>query len=89
MEMATNYCFWLALLMQLQPLDDPFALLAPDPGHSTRIEIRQWLIGESDVGVLVVVFTVREAGNVYRVISARRANRSERKQYDERKKLPI
>ena len=34
--------------------DDPWALLAPDPKHSGS-EPRSWLIGEADVGVLVVV----------------------------------
>ena len=38
--------------------DDPNSLRAPDPAHSTPMEERSWLIGESDVGVLVVVFTV-------------------------------
>ena len=39
--------------------DDPFALIAPDEKHSDAGEIREWLIGESDDGVLVVVFTRR------------------------------
>jgi uncharacterized protein len=39
--------------------DDPYALVAPDPRHSSASEERTWLIGESDSGVLVVVFTVR------------------------------
>jgi hypothetical protein len=37
------------------------ALVAPDPRHSSAGEERTWLVGESDSGVLVVVFTVREA----------------------------
>ena len=65
--------------------DDPFALLADDASHSTRTEQREWLIGESDRGVLVVVFTRREQGRVYRLISARTANRQERKQYEDAK----
>jgi uncharacterized DUF497 family protein len=40
--------------------DDPFALIAPDPMHSTSTEERRWLIGEADTGVLVVVFAVSE-----------------------------
>jgi uncharacterized protein len=63
--------------------DDPFALIAPDEKHSITGEIREWLIGESDNGVLVVVFTRREEGQVYRVISARRASRRERRSYEE------
>ena len=69
--------------------DDPFALVAPDPRHSTATEERRWLIGESDVGVLVVVFTARQPGNVRRVISARRANRRERLRYEEAKRVPF
>ena len=34
--------------------DDPFQLRAPDLKHSTPSEIRQWLIGKADVGVLVI-----------------------------------
>jgi uncharacterized DUF497 family protein len=69
--------------------DDPYALIAPDPSHSTMTELREWLIGEADTGLLVVVFTIRQAGNVYRIISARPANRKERKRYVESKKLSI
>ena len=37
---------------------DPYALIAPsDEKHSSAGERREWLIGESDQGVLVVVFT--------------------------------
>lgn len=68
--------------------DDPFALVTLDVKHST-FEKREWLIGESDVGVLVVVFTVRQPGNIYRVITARKAKRKERKRYEEIKRLSI
>jgi uncharacterized DUF497 family protein len=47
------------------------------------------LIGESDVGVLVVVFTVRSPGDVHRLISARRANRKERTRYEDAKAVPL
>jgi uncharacterized DUF497 family protein len=69
--------------------DDPYALVAPDPRHSGAGEERTWLIGESDSGVLVVVFTVREAGAVTRLISARRASRRERKRYEESKGISV
>jgi uncharacterized DUF497 family protein len=69
--------------------DDPFALVAPDPSHSTAAEERRWLIGEADAGVLVVVFTIRAAGDVYRIISARRANRKERRRYEQSKGIPV
>ena len=69
--------------------DDPFALVAPDAAHSTPQEERRWLIGGSDSGVLVVVFTIRHPGNVHRIISARPANRKERQRYAESKELPL
>ena len=69
--------------------DDPFALMAADAAHSTPTEDRRWLIGEADVGVLVVVFTVRMPGDIYRIISARRASRKERKRYEESKGISL
>ena len=69
--------------------DDPFALIAADRSHSTASEERHWLIGESDVGVLVVVFTIRHPGNIYRLISARPASRKERFRYEEAKRVPL
>jgi len=69
--------------------DDPFALIAPDERHSRAEEMREWLIGESDIGVLVVVFTRRQTGRVYRIISARRASRRERRRYEEFKRVSL
>ncbi|MEK7745899.1 MAG: BrnT family toxin, partial [Elusimicrobiota bacterium] len=39
--------------------DDPFQLRAPDPKHSSPGEKREWLIGKADMGVLVIIFTIR------------------------------
>lgn len=69
--------------------DDPNALLAPDPKHSARGETREWLIGKSDSGVLVVIFTRRIKGRVYRIISARRANQRERNLYEQYKRISL
>ena len=69
--------------------DDPFALIAPDRKHSAANEERHWLIGESDIGVVVVVFTVRQPDNTHRLISARRAGRKERTHYEEAKGIPV
>ena len=69
--------------------DDPFALMAPDPKHSTASEERRWLIGESDIGVVVVVFTIRQPDSIYRLITARRASRKERSRYEEAKRIPL
>jgi hypothetical protein len=69
--------------------DDPFALIAPDLDHSTVDEIREWIIGQSDRGVLVVVFTIRQPKDVYRIISARKANGKERKRYEKSKGIPF
>ncbi len=64
--------------------DDSCALMVEDERHSSR-ERRQWLIGDSGEKVVVVVFTIRPpAGNI-RIVSARRANRRERRLYEESK----
>ena len=69
--------------------DDPYALIAPDEKHSSPNEKREWIIGESDLGILVVVFTKRLRDSIYRLINARRANQKERKRYEEYKKLSV
>ena len=69
--------------------DDPQALVAFDEKHSNENELREWIIGLSDNGVLVVVFTKRLKNTVYRIISARKANKKERSRYEEFKKLPL
>jgi len=69
--------------------DDPQALIAPDEKHSTPSDVREWIIGLSDKGVLVVIFTKRLSGRMYRLISARKANKRERKLYEEFKKLSL
>jgi uncharacterized protein len=58
-------------------LDDN-ALLIDDPDHSVD-EVRFLLLGlSSSLRLLVVCHCVREAGNVIRIISARKADCSER-----------
>jgi uncharacterized protein len=58
---------------------DPLALIVEDSGHSENARI----IGESSaMRVLLVVF-VEQAGDVQRIISARRATRHERRRYEE------
>lgn len=60
---------------------DPLALIAPDPEHSIEEE-REWIVGESYEGrLLVVVYTQR--GETIRIISARPATKRERQQYAE------
>lgn len=67
--------------------DDPFALLARDEKHSNESEFREFLLGESDHGILMVIFTVRNIR--YRIISARKANRKERAGYEKAKRISI
>jgi len=69
--------------------DDPDAWLAPDTAHSTAKELREWLIGNSDEGLVVVAFTRRAAGSVVRIISARRAGRRDRRKYEALKRLSV
>jgi uncharacterized protein len=72
--------------MALFAFDDPYALIVNDEKHS-KTEHRQWLIGDCGEKVLVIVFTVRQPHGNIRLVSARRANRRERKLYEESKGL--
>ena len=63
--------------------DDPFALIYADIGHSFQ-EPRSWLIGESDLGVVVVVYSEKET---CRLISARMAGKKERLEYEKYKSI--
>lgn len=66
---------------------DDYGLVLPDPDHSSMDEQRLILIGMSAaLRVLVVVHCERAGGDIIRLISARRATRSERAQYDARGK---
>jgi uncharacterized DUF497 family protein len=61
---------------------DEQALLIADPGHSSQ-EDRFVLLGLSAaLRVLVVCHCYRETGGTIRIISARKANRSERSDYE-------
>jgi len=63
---------------------DEEALVIEDPDHS-EAEDRFILLGLSAaLRVLSVCHCVRESGSVIRIISARKANRSEQDQYSER-----
>jgi hypothetical protein len=60
---------------------DENARLIDDPDHSVD-EARFLILGlSSALRVLIVCHCVRESGNVIRIISARKANRSERSAY--------
>jgi uncharacterized DUF497 family protein len=61
------------------------ALLRPDEGHSDQ-EDRFVLLGLSGrMRTLVVCHCYRQGDEVIRLISARKANSVERKQYDDRR----
>lgn len=61
---------------------DEDALLIPDVAHSHEDE-RFILLGMSlELRALVVIHCYREAAEVIRIISARRANQPEREQYE-------
>ena len=63
---------------------DEHALLLADPEHSDA-EDRFLLLGlRSGLRMLVVVHCYRTGDTVIRLVSARRADLSERRQYDER-----
>ena len=59
---------------------DPHLMFTVDPEHSYGEE-REWAIGETDKGsILVVVFTMRE--DEIRIISARPATKQEINRYE-------
>ena len=60
---------------------DPLAVSGPDPDHSAG-ELRYVSFGLSSLGRLLVVAHTDRPGSI-RIISARRADRSERKMYEE------
>jgi uncharacterized DUF497 family protein len=65
--------------------EDDDALLIPDPDHSTD-EDRYILLGLSGaLRVLVVVHCEREDGDVIRIISARKATKSEQATYTDQR----
>ncbi len=71
--------------------DDSFGLRVEDIAHSTLEERRLWQIGESDFGVIVVVFVIHgeKSREKYRLISARKASKRERALYEINKRIPI
>lgn len=62
-------------------LNDPLSVTIPDPDHSEHEE-RMLILGRSTMGNLLVVAHA-ERGHRIRLISARRANRRERRDYEE------
>jgi uncharacterized protein len=61
--------------------DDPLARIDPDPDHSDD-ENRELIFGHSSRGRLLLVSFV-ERGDSVRIISAREADKEERKRYEE------
>ncbi len=60
---------------------DPYLLFTEDSQHSQEEE-REWAIGVSENGsLIVIVFTIRD--EKIRIISARKATKNERKQYEQ------
>ena len=65
---------------------DPFARIELDVDHSDA-EDRYWHIGLTEAGLLVVTYAIRQPGNMYRIISARKADRKEREKYANYKRI--
>jgi uncharacterized protein len=60
---------------------DPLSLAIPDPAHS-QVEDRFIILGSSHLRKLLVVVHTERRDNI-RIISARRASRKERRDYEE------
>jgi uncharacterized DUF497 family protein len=65
---------------------DPFGRIELDVEHSED-EDRYWQIGMTPAGLVVVVYTIRQPGNIYRIITARKATRKERQRYENFKRI--
>lgn len=63
---------------------DPFELVLADPDHSES-ESRFLSFGISEAGRLIVVSYTERSSGIIRIISARKASRNERRQYEERR----
>ncbi len=63
--------------------NDEFARIIRDPDHSEKGEESFVMIGVSDRLRLLVVCHCESNGNTIRIISARKANSREKKQYEE------
>ena len=60
---------------------DRFALFQSDPDHSAE-EDRFLLLGQSELGrIIVVSHCFRQEDTVIRIVSARKASRTERREY--------
>lgn len=53
------------------------------PAQTIEGEVRFKAIGQLDDAIIAVIYTDREKGRVCRIISARRASRNERRQYQD------
>ena len=60
---------------------DPERLELFDGTHTTMSEERWVIIGNVNMKILFVVVVVRQADNLIRIISARRATKKEQKEY--------
>ncbi len=65
----------------IEALEDEFGLDDFDDSHSDFSENRFSRIGLSYKGVLFVIYTIRDENGIYRIISARKAEKSEEKLY--------
>jgi uncharacterized DUF497 family protein len=66
--------------------DDEHHFITYDRDHSVQSEERFQLLGytkEPNARIVVIVFTVKEPDSVHRIISARPANRRERRIYEQ------
>jgi uncharacterized DUF497 family protein len=60
---------------------DPFVIVEIDDEHSDD-ELRERLLGMTSKGLVIFVTRERRSGQTFRIISARKANGSERVKYE-------
>ncbi len=67
--------------------DDPLACIFDDKDHSVEEE-REIIIGNSILGQLLVISFTERLDDVIRIISARKATKIERQEYEENANFP-
>lgn len=61
-------------------------LIESDIKHS-QAEDREYALGETESGLIFVIYTIRLTPLRNRIISARKATKNERKEYEKRKRI--
>ena len=65
---------------------DENAIIFKDLYHSTKLEERLIIIGETSSGICVIVVFLKKVNNTIRIINARKPTKKEKEVYEKRKR---